>query len=498
MRSRRRAALLLSAAAAALGLAATAASARAPVVALVGGRVLTVSGGAMEGATVVLRDGLIESVGVGARVPVDARVIDVKGLTLTPGLIDGYGGVGLPAPAAARGAGSGGGAPAAAAAASPSAGLAPQAMILDRVRPAEALKARDSGVTTALVVPREGVLPGRSVLINLAGDRAEGMVVKQPAALHLHLATLTRVYPGSLMGTMAYARQALLDAAAYRDEWAAYEKSPRGKKRPRYDASLAAWQDVLAGRETLMVTARRENDIRRAFALSDEFKVKVALAGAMQASRVPELLKARKPALLVSVNFDPPRAAQLFGGGGDEEKEKREIEEAEKNPAALHKAGIAFALVSGHAPDFLAGVRKAIERGLPREAALRAVTLGAAEALGVADRLGSLEAGKIANLVAWSGEPLAKDAKVKMVFVDGELHEPEEKERPAKDGERGEAAALPSPGGAPSTNQPRERQTEEKAPETKPGPEAPLPGPTPSPMAPPVPQPTPSPRAEVR
>ncbi len=292
------------------------------------------------------------------------------------------------------------------------------------------MKARDAGVTTALVVPREGVLPGRSVLINLAGDRPEAMALLQPAFLHLHMATIPAKYPGSLMGTVAYARQALLDAAHYRESWAAYEKAPRGRKRPRYDSALAAWQDVAAGRQVLVVTATRENDIRRALALADEFKVKVAIAGAMQAQAVADLLKTRRVPLLVSVNFDPPQAATFFGGA-DEDKERRDIEEAERNPAALQRAGVAFALVSGHAPDFLAGVRKAIDRGLPREAALRAVTLSAAEALGVGDRLGSLEAGKIANVVAWSGEPLTTDAKAKLVFVDGELFEPDEKPSPS-------------------------------------------------------------------
>ena len=393
--------------------------------ALVGGRVITVAGSIVENGTVVLRDGLIEAVGSDIRPPADARVIDVKGLTLTPGIIDAFGGVGLPSPPPARA--PGGSAPAApAAAASP---LAPQAFVLERIRAADALKARDTGVTTALVVPREGVLPGRSVLINLSGDSPDAMVLLQPAAMHLHMATITRQYPGSLMGTVAYARQALLDAAHYRESWAAYDKAPRGHKRPRYDASLAAWQDVLAGRQVLIVTATRENDIRRAFALADEFKVKVALAGAMQAQLVADLIKARRVPLLVSVNFDPPQPANFFGSA-DEDKEKRDIEEAEKNPAALHQAGVAFALVSGHAPDFLAGVRKAVERGLPREVALRAVTLQAAEALGVSDRLGSLETGKIANVVVWSGEPLTKDAKPKLVFVDGEMYEPEEKEKP--------------------------------------------------------------------
>jgi imidazolonepropionase-like amidohydrolase len=271
--------------------------------------------------------------------------------------------------------------------------------------------------------------------VNLAGDKPDAMVLRQPAAQHLHLNELPRRYPNALMGTVALARQALYDAKRYGDEWAAYDKAPAGKKRPRFDAALAAWHEVVAVRQTLIVTAPRANDIRRALALADEFKIKVAVAGAPQAARLATLVKERKLPLLVSVNFDPPRAAVLFGGG-DDEQEKKDIEEAEGNPAALHKAGVSFALVSAWAPSFAAGVQKAVEKGLPREVALQAVTLRAAEALGVADRLGSLEAGKIANVVAWSGEPLTKDAKVKLVFVDGSLYEPEEKPEPKKDEEK--------------------------------------------------------------
>jgi imidazolonepropionase-like amidohydrolase len=423
--------LLLSAAL--LAAAAPARAGKADVYALVGAKVVTVSGATLDSATVVLRDGVIEAVGAGVTPPRDARVIDAKGLTLTPGLIDGFGGVGLPQ--AARG-GQGGGAGAGGAqAAGQAAAVSPQSLVLERVRVADALRARDSGITTALVVPREGVLPGKSVLINLVGDKVEGMALRQPAALHLHMATAGRQYPSSLMGTMALARQALLDAAHYRDEWDAYEKSPAGKPRPKYEVARAAWQDVLAGRQTLVVTASRENDIRRALALQDEFKIKIAVAGAPQAHRLAGLIKERKLPLFVTVNFDPPRAGGGggggggFGGGGDEEREKKDIEDAEKNPAELQRAGVSFALVSGHAPNFVAGIRKAIERGLPRDAALKAVTLDAAQLLGVADRTGSLEVGKIANVVAWSGEPLTREARARMVFVDGQLYEPGEEER---------------------------------------------------------------------
>ena len=406
---------------------------RAEVYAIVDARVVTVSGAAFDRATVVVRDGIIEAVGAGVPVPPDARVLQGRGLTVTPGLIDGFSGVGLPAPSRSA-------SPAAGASPVP---LAPQSFALDRLRPSDTVKARDAGITTALVVPREGLLPGRSVIVNLGDGSRDALVVRQPAGLHLHLsANLTGgQYPGSLMGTMAYARQALLDAAHYRDEWAAYERAPRGRKRPRYDARLAAWQDVIERKIPLVVTASRENDVRRILALGEELGVPVIAAGAPQAFRVADLVKARKLPLLVSVNFDPPSAAPL--GGEDEEKLRREVEEAEKNPAALHKAGVPFALVSGHAANFLAGVRKAIEKGLPRDAALRALTLGAAEALGIADRTGSLEVGKMANLVAWSGEPLAKDTKARMVLVDGVLFEPED--RPEK-----EEGPTPSPSPRPS------------------------------------------------
>ncbi len=424
-----------------LGLTGTAAAGKVEVYALVGGKVMPVSGPPIEKATLLIRDGVIEAVGASLTLPADARIIDAKGLTLTPGLIDAFGGVGLPA-AAPRPPGGGASIPSSS---SPSTSnpLQPQALAIEKLRPAEALKARDSGVTTALVIPKEGVLPGQSVLINLSGEKAEGMAILQPAGLHVHMTSLSRQYPGSLMGTVAYTRQQLYSAIHYRDQWTAYRKAPRGKKRPRFDSALEAWQDVLSGKIPLLVTATRENDVRRALGFADEFRIKVVVAGAPLASRPPALalIKERKLPLLVGVNFDPPKAGGFFGGI-DEDKEKREIEEAERNPAELHQAGVSFALVSAYAPNFIAGVKKAIEKGLPPEVALRALTLTAAQNLGVADRTGSLEAGKMGNVVVWAGEPLAKDAKVKMVFVDGQLYEPEEKPDSKKDGEKAPAKGV--------------------------------------------------------
>ena len=417
-------ALAAALAACALLLAPPAQAAKTPTYALTKIKVVTVSGAVLENATVVLRDGLVVDVGPAAVIPKDARVFDGAGLTLTPGLIDAYSGSGMPATRPSGG-GGGGAAPGAPSAPAPNP-IAPASHIYERVRASEALRARDSGVTTIVPIPREGLVFGSVAVMDLIGDRPESMVVKANIGLGASLTTLGQRYPGSLMGTMAFFRQALLDGSHHRAEVAAYEKAPAGKKRPAFDPGLDVWADVAGGATPLLLQTPRIGDLRRAFGLADEFKLKLILAGNTQAFEEAALLKERKPSLLVSVNFDPPRVGGFFGGS-DDDKDRAEIESAEKNPGVLHKEGVKFALVSGFATDFLAGIRKAVEKGLPRDAALRAVTLTPAEILGVADRMGSIEKGKIANVVVWSGEPLTREAKIKMVFVDGELYEPEEK-----------------------------------------------------------------------
>lgn len=412
-------------------------AAKVPVYAITHARVMTGTGATLENATVVLRDGLILEVGTSVTIPKDARVLDGTGLTVTPGLIDAFSGAGMPAPRTGRG-GPGGGAPGGAAATPAPDPIAPTANIYETLRASEALKARDSGITTIVPIPREGLVHGAASVMDLVGDKPEAMVVKANVALAASMNTLGQRYPGSLMGVMAFLRQSLLDASYHRNEVAAYEKAPVGKKRPAFDPGLDVWAQVASGTLPLMLQTPRIGDLRRAFSLADEFKLKLVLAGNTHAFEEVALLKERKPALLVSVNYDPPTVGGFFGGS-DDDKTRAEIEGAEKNPAALDKEGIRFALVSGFASDFVAGVRKAIEKGLPRESALRAVTMTPAEILGVADRMGSLEKGKIGNVTVWSGEPFAKEAKVKMVFVDGELYEPEEK--PA-----GPAGGPPRPG----------------------------------------------------
>ena len=161
-------------------------------------------------------------------------------------------------------------------------------------------------------------------------------------------------------------------------------KRPAVRRRP-WPPGRTCWR---AG-SSLVVTATRENDIRRALALADEFKVKVAVAGAPQARRVADLIKARKLPLLVSVNFDPPAAGDLLRRRGRGARSGATSRRRRRTPPRCTRPGVPFALVSGHAPDFLAGVRKAIERGpAARRRRCARSRCRAAEALGVADRTG--------------------------------------------------------------------------------------------------------------
>jgi hypothetical protein len=172
-----------------------------------------------------------------------------------------------------------------------------------------------------------------------------------------------------------------------------------------------------------------DSDVRRALRIADEFKLKPILAGALYGYRVADLIKAKNVPVILSVDF-PRRPAEL---PEDEDESLRALEDRAETPrgaARLAQAGVKFAFTSGtlRPQDFIANVQRAVENGLSKNDALRALTLNPAEIFGVADQLGSIEVGKIANLVVTSGDLLARETRVRHVFIDGaeiELKKPE-------------------------------------------------------------------------
>jgi imidazolonepropionase-like amidohydrolase len=407
--------------------------------AITGARIFPVSGPVIERGTVVIRNGLIAAVGANVTAPADARVIDGAGLTVYPGLIDANTTLGIPQPASSpTGAGRAvasiaavatpGATPAptlAAAAFSPNMaqpGLQPETLAVDSIQPGgtQIEAARSAGITAALVAPREGIFIGQSAFINLAGETTQQMIVRSPVALHVGFTPLRGSYPGSLMGVFAALRQMLLDAGRLREANQIYARNPRGSRRPEQDRSLVALFPVLAREIPVIMHVNTEREIGRALDLAQEFNLRLIISGGSESWKVADRL--RDVPVLLSLNFPKRTTAQVPEADPDPLRVLRERVDAPKTAGRLAAAHVRFAFQSGamtNISDYLANASKAIESGLTRDEALRALTINAAEILGVADRLGTIEVGKIANLTVTRGDLFERNARITHVFIDG-------------------------------------------------------------------------------
>ncbi len=404
--------------------------------AITNARVVTVAGPVIDRGTVVIRDGLITAVGANVTAPADARLIDGTGLTVYPGLIDSSTALGMPLPSptptptpGAPGAGFGQFRPQSSAISALNStqppGLQPELLAEDFIKPGgeQIEAARNAGITTALTSPRSGIWMGQSALIYLACDTTQQMIVRSPVALHVGFTPLrTGNYPNSLLGVFASLRQMLLDAQRYREAQQTYERSPRGMRRPNQDRSLAALLPVLDGTMPVVMYADREREISRALDLAQEFKLRPIIVGGLEAGKIAARLSEGKVPVLLSLNFPRRTTAALPEADPEPVRILRERVEAPKTAAKLVAARVPFAFQSGaltSMADFSANLVRAIENGLSRDDALRALTIWPAQILGVADRLGTIEAGKIANLTITRGDLFDRNPRIAHVFIDG-------------------------------------------------------------------------------
>ncbi len=397
-------------------------------------RIETVTKGVIEHGTIVVRDGLIQAVGADVTPPADVRVLDLSGRTVYPGIIDLISTLGLPTAPAQGARGGGGGTPAATE--STPAGLQPARMIADEIKatPADIRSLRDGGITAVLVAPARGAFRGLSALVPLEDSLTEQAVIRSPVAENLGYDGVQGRYPETMLAVIAYERQAFYDAQHQALLLDRYRANPVGMERPAYDVQLAALIPVLKGDLPAFFFAKNENEIRRAVRIGREFGLKLTVVGATEGFRATDALKATGQPVVVSVDFPKPpevtgwqyRWTERHAPGDSAEADSAARPIIEGNAAALNSAGIRFALSSGgslHSTEFLANVRKAIKAGLPRDVALQALTIRPAEIAGVAAQLGSIEPGKIANLVVTEGDLLGDSAKVRAVFVDGARYE---------------------------------------------------------------------------
>ena len=432
-----------------------AAAQQRPAVAIRNAKIVTVSGPTIAKGTVVVRNGLIEAVGENVPVPADAMVVDGEGMTVYPGLIDALSTWGQPgaAPAVTATAGRGGrGTTTATPATNPLAALAAQAAaeprargpedrpsttswlhIADEVSPADRRieSARSAGFTTAASFPTRGIFAGQGAMIDLLSEGKGGDMVLVPA-LGQYI-SVTRAgggggmgggFPSSLMGYFAYIRQIYLDADHYQLVKDAYAKDPRGMERPAYDRAL----EGLIESKRILLPANRMVEMDRMLRFAAELKQPAILYGGREAFR-PEaaaLLKKNNAPLLLSIRW-PEKARDTDPEEVDSMRTLETRDKAATAPMVLESAGVKYAFYSDgldQPRDLQRAVKKAIDAGLPREAALRALTLSPAEIYGVADRLGSIEKGKIGNLVVTRGEIFDDRTKIEMILVDGHKYLP--------------------------------------------------------------------------
>jgi imidazolonepropionase-like amidohydrolase len=410
--------------------------AQAPhIYAITNARIVTAAGSPIENGTIVFRDGIIEEVGAAVTPPAAARVYEGKGLTVYPGLID-----------------MGNSAAVSVATASSTTSRTTEdaertkreALLQPHLRAAEHLaidapamkKMIAAGVTTVLAIPAGEAFAGQSALVNVAlpedepqvgalADIRKGQpVLRTPVAVHLAIPEnpMPRdAYPNSLMGVIAFVRQSFIDAQYY---GAMQERAARAKNagpRLAFDAAFEALQPAVTGRMPVVYRADSAREIERALRMSADFKLDTILAGAREADRLAQDLKSRGVRVIYNLHY-PERLKSLAPDADEPIRVLRERANAPKTPAALEKAGIMFAFESGgleQPKDFVKNAAKAVKAGLPAEAAVRALTINAATIAGAANRVGSLEKGKIANVIVTDGDLFGEKTTVKHVFVDG-------------------------------------------------------------------------------
>ncbi len=445
-------------------------------------------GRVLEKGTVVLRRGRIEAVGESVEVPFDAETIDGKGLTVHPGFIDAFSSLGVKVPeGASPNEAPGVDTSITVAFAMPEAlrrGLRPEFSAAETFALDEAggKAAREAGFCAALVGPSGGILAGQSAVVLLSGSPRRSAVLKGGVAVHGAFQSPGGGgpgggggYPSTKMGVLAVLRQAFLDARQWTEAKAFYERKGGEAERPPEDGTLAAIAGALEGRIPIAIEADDADDIRRAVALSKEFGFRLWIVGGREAWKVADLLKGEDVPVVLGLDFgrEPrkpgeKRGAESKPAEGAKPTEDSELESGMQQPAAekpadeskpaeeegeeddpkrvledrrakweervacaarLHEAGLRVALTTSgtrNPKEFLENLEKAIGKGLPREAAIAALTVVPARLCGIEGRLGTIAPGRIANLVATKGEPGAKDAKVRWVFVDGRKFEVEE------------------------------------------------------------------------
>jgi imidazolonepropionase-like amidohydrolase len=373
----------------------------AQTIAITGGTVYPVSGPKIDHGTVLIRDGRIVAVGANVTVPADATKIDATGRWVTPGLIDGAGQMGLTEISAVQGDNE---------ASLRGGDIAASFNVAEGINPASNLIpiTRVEGVTTTLAAPGGTWMAGQAVLIDLDGATIEQMLIKSPVGMVIDMSENGKGAGGnSRAGVAGRLRRVFNDALEYARRKPEYSRAQM-QQLAAPAADLEALLPVLRGQLPLMAYANRVSDIRTVLRIGREFKLKLILAGAAEGWEIAgEIAAAGVPVLVEPMDNIPSYDALGI---------------RYENAAVLAKAGVKVSLMetdTHNSRRIRQQAGNAVSFGMTWDQALRAVTLTPAETFGVADRYGSLDVGKVADVVVWSGDPFEIATGVEHVFIRG-------------------------------------------------------------------------------
>ncbi len=381
----------------------SAAGLSAQTIAIGGGTIHPMTRAPIENGTVLIRDGQIVAVGSDVEVPANARRIDATGMVVTPGYFESNTHMGLTEVGAVQGTND---------YAMREEDLVTAAFnVADGINPRSIVfpVTRIAGVTTAVTVPAGGLVAGKGVVIDLAGESLSELLVDSPVAMFATLGEGSQsAGGGARAGATMRLRELLDDARIYGERRVAYnQNATREFAASRLD--LEALQPVIDGELPLVIEAHRASDIRTALRIAEEYDLDLVLLGATEGWMVADEIAAADVPVVLKVLQNLPQNFEQLGARYD-------------NAALLDAAGVKIAITTNDTHN-ARGIKQeagnAVAYGLPHAEALRAITLYPAQIWGVDDSHGSLEPGKVANVVVWDGDPLEILTPVEYVFIEG-------------------------------------------------------------------------------
>jgi len=414
--------------------------------ALTNATIVTQPGEMIEGSTIVIKNGLIDAIGTNVSVPAGAKVIAADSMYVYAGFIDALSNTGVPRPKNEDNGPRRGRRPDGVNPGDPPrelAGVTPEKQVRNDLKPDERSveDMRKLGYTAAHVVPHGRMLPGQGSIILLAGEDGEDMLLSEGLSLFTQFEAAPGVFPATVIGVMSKFDELYRQTEQMIMHMDAYAKNPKGMDRPERDEALEAMAPVVKGEKPLFFMAPGVKDIYRVLRMQDDLGFNLVLTGVKEAWHVADQIAEANIPVIVNLELpDLPKDSKKKEGEEEDEAmddEMKMLQERaaermqafESQAATLADAGIQFGFTAMDAKtnDIHASLRRMIEHGLSEDQALAALTTTPAAMLGVSDMMGTLEEGKMGNLLVSDAPYFAEGANVRFVMIDGHLFEYEAK-----------------------------------------------------------------------